>query len=106
MQTTELLLVLHWCVTPFLVSSWCVSPLWTGILCFIAVFILWSLNSIAIELENPFGEDANDLPAADTQHAINQQLLLLIRPTTCITPTLSPDVAMDETEHESATGSN
>lgn len=32
-----------------------------GIFTFVTVFILWVLHSISIELENPFGADANDL---------------------------------------------
>ena len=31
------------------------------------VFILWSLNAIALEIENPFGFDANDIDAQAMQ---------------------------------------
>lgn len=98
MQTLELLLLLHWIVTPILMGSWTSSPAWTGVLCFMLILIFWSLNSIAIELENPFGEDDNDLPAKETQHTLNQQLLLLIRPSTLVTPQLSQHAAFNEQE--------
>merc|ERR1712196_442641 len=58
--------------------------------------MVWSLNSIAIELENPFGEDDNDLPATETQRILNRELLLLLRPSTLRTPGLSGTVVMEE----------
>ena len=35
-------------------------------LCFVAIFGYWNLNMIAVELENPFGDDPNDLPLIET----------------------------------------
>lgn len=41
-------------------DSWMTPVLSTG-----AVLAFWALNEIAMELENPFGEDANNLPLYD-----------------------------------------
>lgn len=98
MQATELLLISHWLCTPVLMCVWVESPLWAGILCFIQVMFYWSLNSIATELENPFGEDANDLPAKEIQQDFNKRLLLLIRPATTRTAKLSKEAAFEETQ--------
>lgn len=53
---------------------------WTFSFAFFSVMFLWCLNAVACELENPFGDDANDINAHDCQEAINRQLLLLLRP--------------------------
>jgi len=95
MQSTELLLLLHWCVTPVLMCHWTSSPAWTFVLCFVQILIFWSLNSIATELENPFGDDVNDLPAQETQEEMNQSLLMLLRNGTLRTPSLSAEAASD-----------
>lgn len=98
MQATELLLISHWLCTPVLMCVWVESPFWAGILCFIQVMFYWSLNSIATELENPFGEDDNDLPAKEIQQDFNKRLLLLIRPGTVRTARLSNAAAFEETK--------
>jgi len=87
-QSMELLLVLHWIITPPLMCMWVTSPLWTGILTFVQVFFLWSLNTIATELENPFGDDVNDLPAEELQKDLNRRLMMLIEPASQRTPHL------------------
>lgn len=99
-QTLELLLVLHWFATPFLTSMWVRSEFWAGVLTFMQVFFMWSLNSIAAELENPFGEDVNDLPAQKLQQEMNRRLLLLIRPSTQRTARLSGKACLEEMSSE------
>lgn len=96
-QATEMLLVSHWLLIPFLMCVWVTSPIWTGILTFVQVAFFWSLNSIATELENPFGEDINDLPAQVMQKDFNEELLLLLRPSTGETAHLSQKVVLSET---------
>lgn len=98
MQVMEWMLIIHWCVTPFLTCIWVETPLWAGVLTFLQIFFFWSLNTIAGELENPFGEDVNDLPAEELQLEMNKRLLLLLRPSTQRTPHLSQRVAFDETQ--------
>merc|ERR1712217_230853 len=88
-QTCDTLLYLHWFVTPFVFVQWVVEPFWVFTLVFIQVFILWTLNFIAIEIENPFGKDANDLDGRQMQSEFNYHLDLLLQPETARTPTLS-----------------
>merc|ERR1712226_816086 len=88
-QTTEALLLLHWVLSPLVICMWVNLWPWAGIFCFIQVFILWSLNAIAKEIEDPFGEDLNDLDGVDMQREFNTQLLLLLQPVSTQTPTLS-----------------
>ena len=54
--------IMHWLVTPFVVSQWVHTSWWPGI-----VSVLWSLNLITTELGNPFGVDANDLDGHQMQ---------------------------------------
>ena len=43
--------------------------------------VLWApRNIIGVELENPFGEDTNDLPAAETHEQFRHHILLLADP--------------------------
>jgi len=98
-QATEMLLVSHWILTPALMCMWTASPVWTGILTFVQVMFFWSLNSIATELENPFGEDVNDLPAAELQQDFNERMLLLIDVNTIRTAQLSAQALHEETTY-------
>lgn len=43
---------------------------------------MFALNFISIELENPFGLDANDLPLSEFQKEMNDCLLMLLHPNT------------------------
>jgi len=89
MQTTEMLLITHFMLTPMVMCVLTNTPLWAGVFSFCATFSLWSLNTIATELEDPFGGDANDLPMLEMQHDLNKRLLLLLRPSTNRVPVLS-----------------
>mmetsp|Transcript_58974 Transcript_58974/g.108988 ORF Transcript_58974/g.108988 Transcript_58974/m.108988 type:complete len:548 (+) Transcript_58974:2-1645(+) len=88
-QTCDCLLVMHWVIVPFVTSQWVSTPVWAAIFVFIQVFIFWCLNLIAIEIENPFGTDPNDLDGKDMQEEMNRHLLLLLMPHTIRTPQLS-----------------
>mmetsp|Transcript_57622 Transcript_57622/g.89698 ORF Transcript_57622/g.89698 Transcript_57622/m.89698 type:complete len:610 (+) Transcript_57622:83-1912(+) len=89
-QTCDFLLWLHWFVVPFVVSQWCKEPWWAFVFSFIQVFVLWVLNFIAVELENPFGCDANDIDGGEMQSEMNQLLMLLMSPACKRTPRLQP----------------
>jgi len=88
-QTCDCLLILHWLACPILTAQWVTSPWWAGVFTFIQVLALWSLNFIGVELENPFGEDANDLDMCSLQLEMNRCLLLLISPEAHCTPKLT-----------------
>lgn len=90
-QTCDCLLFMHWFIVPFVVSQWIQYPWWAAVFSFIQVFTFWTLNLIAIELENPFGTDPNDIDGAQMQFEMNNHLRLLIRKETLSTPFLVPD---------------
>lgn len=94
-QATLMLLVIHWLLTPFMMTLGTESPTICCVFTFVTVFILWVLHSISIELENPFGADANDLDVHDVQHDMNNRLLLLLDPISAKMPTLSGNQVMD-----------
>jgi hypothetical protein len=88
-QTCEVVLALHWAVVPFVVVHWVTHPAWAFVFALIQVFILWALNFIAVEIENPFGKDANDLDGQHMQDEFNRHLMLLLQKETLRVPQLS-----------------
>merc|ERR1712061_29803 len=58
-QICDILLIMHWLMSPVIISQWVHSPIFAGTFVFIQVLIVWSLNFIAVEIDNPFGTDAN-----------------------------------------------
>mmetsp|Transcript_50358 Transcript_50358/g.113188 ORF Transcript_50358/g.113188 Transcript_50358/m.113188 type:complete len:353 (+) Transcript_50358:107-1165(+) len=94
-QTCDALLVMHWMITPVVTTQWSANILVTVVFTFIQVFILWSLNNIAVEIEIPFGDDDNDLNAAAMQLDMNTNLLLLLHPNTTRAPSLSETAIID-----------
>jgi len=99
-QTCDCLLLMHWVIAPFVICSWTTHPFWATVLCFVQVFILWCLNAIAIEIENPFGMDANDIDACSMQVELNRHLSLLVDPSTRRIPRLSPKAVWFTKNHE------
>merc|ERR1712129_37974 len=87
----DLLLGIHWIVTPIVVTQWFFSPLWVMFFTFITVFVFWALNSIAVEIENPFGPDPNDINCGESQQELNSFLLQLVSPMQKRTPSLSDE---------------
>jgi len=77
-QMTVVLTMLHWLITPCICSAIAVNPFWAGIFSFIMVLSVWSINFIASEIEQPFQDDANDLPTDEIQKHLNSNLVLLL----------------------------
>jgi len=96
-QTCDCLLAMHWLMVPFVVCQWVTRPWWAGFFCFLQVFTLWVLNLIACELENPFGQDANDVDAIFMQRGFNNHLRLLMQIETWPVPHLSRDCGSQST---------
>lgn len=95
-QNCDFLLCLHWLLGPFVFSQWVTEPVWAFLFVFIQVFVLWSLNFIAVEIENPFGNDKNDLDGVHMQAELNRHLLMLLSPTTLKIPKLSDKAVWTE----------
>eukprot|EP00927_Polykrikos_kofoidii_P072086 TRINITY_DN6823_c0_g1_i1.p1 TRINITY_DN6823_c0_g1~~TRINITY_DN6823_c0_g1_i1.p1 ORF type:complete len:618 (-),score=61.58 TRINITY_DN6823_c0_g1_i1:42-1706(-) len=74
-QVCNLLLFVHWLLVPFLTCQHVPTIVWAFVLSFIQVFFFWTLNLISLQLENPFGFDANDLDGCQLQQDFNRQLL-------------------------------
>jgi len=82
-------------LTPMIMSTTVTSKVMCGIITFVPVFAMYSLNFIAIELENPFGVDTNDLPLEHFQSEMNSCLLMLLHTNTDLIATTSNDCMMD-----------
>lgn len=94
-QSCDALLALHWLITPLVTVQWVTTPWAAAIFGFLQVFILWSLNNIAVEIEHPFGTDANDLDTRRMQVEMNMSLLLILHPAAERTPELSADAQIE-----------
>lgn len=79
-QMLSLLLIIHLPYTALVVAFKVNHPIWMATITFFSVFTFWSINLIATELENPFGDDINDLPLDDMQKEFNHSLLGLLDP--------------------------
>jgi len=95
------LLLLHTLLTPVVVSAVIDHLVWAPILAFVPVFGAHAINFIAIELEDPFGEDDNDLPLAHFQAEMNNCLLMLLHPNTDIIAGVSDNCITDFEELKS-----
>jgi len=77
-QTLTVMLLVHWLVTPMMAAAAIDSSWWAGIMCFLSVASFWSLYYIALEIDQPFGEDKNDLPIREMQKDFNRSILVLL----------------------------
>mmetsp|Transcript_130377 Transcript_130377/g.237084 ORF Transcript_130377/g.237084 Transcript_130377/m.237084 type:complete len:617 (+) Transcript_130377:68-1918(+) len=77
-QTIAFLLFLNIVLTPMMISCLISSKVWAPIFAFVPIFGMFSLNFIGVELENPFGNDDNDLPLDHFQTEMNKCLLMLL----------------------------
>jgi predicted membrane chloride channel (bestrophin family) len=87
-QTCDCLLMIHWILCPIVTALWCSTAYWAFVFVLMQVVILWSLDFIAVEIENPFGTDANDIDGSHMQAEMNRHLLLLLEPESSVTPKL------------------
>jgi len=78
-QMITFMLLFHWLITAFVCAASVDTTFWAGLISFIVVFSFWSINYIAVELEQPFGDDANDLPLHDMQADLNISLTQLLQ---------------------------
>merc|ERR1712137_331851 len=82
-------------VFAFAVFSPIVISLWSGhfmvafVLTFLGNACFISLEFISNELDQPFGDDANDLPCMKFQEDLNDSLMLLMNPSCQDVPGLS-----------------
>lgn len=77
-QLITILLFMHTLLTPIMISALVPSKQWAALFTFVPIFAMFAINFIASELENPFGQDDNDLPLAHFQSEMNTSLLMLL----------------------------
>jgi hypothetical protein len=62
---------------------------------FLPLWAFFCLNFAAMELENPFGTDDNDLPMRHFQTEMNNSLMMLLHPNGDLIPGVNPKCEMD-----------
>eukprot|EP00930_Biecheleria_cincta_P100679 TRINITY_DN92291_c0_g1_i1.p1 TRINITY_DN92291_c0_g1~~TRINITY_DN92291_c0_g1_i1.p1 ORF type:complete len:520 (-),score=73.27 TRINITY_DN92291_c0_g1_i1:102-1661(-) len=77
-QMITWMMLIHWVITP-VIAILTISTWWFAVtMCFLVTTGFWSLIYIATELDQPFGDDANDLPVKAMQADFNRSLLALL----------------------------
>ena len=94
-QLSLFLTVLHMAVSPLIMVQYTKSVWSACLLTCISVVSVISLNIISLELENPFGEDNNDLPANEVHDHFRDSLLVLADPDNWQVPRLLPSASLD-----------
>lgn len=94
-QMMTVLLLMHWILTPVLMCMWTGHWTYSFIWTFVPVLSFWGINMIAAEIEQPFGDDVNDLPTHELQKELNSTLILLLEEQLGRVPTLKPNAEMD-----------
>lgn len=79
-QTTLMLLIFHWILTPLVMVQWTNTVLGSAVFTFVQVFTLWCLNATAVGFERPFGGDENDIDHIELQMTMNKSLINLMEP--------------------------
>lgn len=97
-QMNMILIYMFMVVTPIVIGMWDVEPWVCSIFTLISCVCLLGLDLIASELENPFGDDPNDLPCMEMQIEINHALTLMLNPRTWQIPKLLPTAHTDYDE--------
>ncbi|CAE8710095.1 unnamed protein product [Polarella glacialis] len=77
-QLISCMLFVHWLFTPVFAAYAIESGEWAGVMSFFVTMSFWSLYYIALEIDQPFGEDPNDLPIHKIQQDWNNSLLTLL----------------------------
>lgn len=74
----DLLMVVNWVFTPFMVATWTEGPWGAACWTFVLTAALWGMHAIAEELDNPFNESASEFSAANVLQEFNLQLLNML----------------------------
>jgi hypothetical protein len=85
---SAVLITIYMFVTPVVINLWSAHAWYCAIATFISEVCMNGIEIIAVELENPFGDDANELPSFQMHVAINRDLTLLVNPSTWTIPRL------------------
>eukprot|EP00930_Biecheleria_cincta_P083503 TRINITY_DN7306_c0_g2_i1.p1 TRINITY_DN7306_c0_g2~~TRINITY_DN7306_c0_g2_i1.p1 ORF type:complete len:523 (-),score=73.54 TRINITY_DN7306_c0_g2_i1:62-1630(-) len=97
-QLTLVLGIVYSLFTPLVMCTWSQHATSAALFTFICVVGLKSIDLITTELENPFGDDPNDLPVHLFHREFNGQLLLLLDHVLVMPPSLGPSPEFDFTK--------
>ena len=89
------MLIAHWILSPLVASQMVLKPWWAGIMVMVVSTSYWTLFYIAQEIDQPFGEDANDLPVRQMQQKFNAKLQFFLDPLS----TKIPQFSMESSQH-------
>ncbi|CAD7965367.1 unnamed protein product [Amoebophrya sp. A120] len=85
-------------LSPIVITSMVKNKVLACILVFFPLWILAALNHISIELENPFGDDDNDLPLEHFQDDMDRTMCMLLHPRSDMIPLLDDSCLCDVDE--------
>jgi len=94
-QLIALLLFILSLTTPCMMSVLVPGKIQCAVFTFMPTFGLFCLNFAAVELEDPFGIDGNDLPLEHFQTEMNNCLMMLLHPNTDMVATISDRCEFD-----------
>lgn len=77
-QVSVVMLLVHYVTCPITASLLIADKHLAALASFLVIFVLWSINFIALQLEYPFGERDNDLPMLQFQKDWNKSLATLL----------------------------
>eukprot|EP00929_Paragymnodinium_shiwhaense_P049408 TRINITY_DN2491_c1_g5_i1.p1 TRINITY_DN2491_c1_g5~~TRINITY_DN2491_c1_g5_i1.p1 ORF type:complete len:560 (-),score=74.21 TRINITY_DN2491_c1_g5_i1:244-1923(-) len=92
-QLISTLLTVHMICTPIIMSALfeAEARYWAPLFTFVPVYGMHFINFISIELENPFGDDDNDLPLDHFQSEMNNCLIMLLQDQADLIPGIRKD---------------
>eukprot|EP00928_Gymnodinium_smaydae_P033637 TRINITY_DN24035_c0_g2_i3.p1 TRINITY_DN24035_c0_g2~~TRINITY_DN24035_c0_g2_i3.p1 ORF type:complete len:531 (-),score=79.35 TRINITY_DN24035_c0_g2_i3:118-1710(-) len=79
-QMITFMLMIHLITTSVICATSMSSVTMAGVVSFVVIVSFWGVNYLAVELENPYGDDTNDLPLHDMQRDMNRSLRSLLHP--------------------------
>lgn len=93
-QMLSVMLMIQTICSPLMASQLLQSEFWAPFLTFISVLAFWATNYTAVEIESPFGDDANDLPLVNIQADMNTSLWIQLESKTRMVPgfTFTPHI--------------
>jgi len=90
-QMITSLMIIHW-VSSSVVCAMSLRSVFTAMLvCFLGQMCFWGVHYIAVEMEGPYGGEANDLCLEDLQSDMNRSLLAITHPLARKTPSFEHD---------------
>jgi hypothetical protein len=78
-------------LAPVVGSQTILKPRWAAIMVFVVCISYWTLFYIAQEIDQPFGDDPNDLPIGQIQQEFNSKLSFFCQPMSCSVPEFTTD---------------